>query len=135
MTRINSVLASVLALVVLAVPALASAATPTKNVLLRGTLYKDSLSALEKPIEVKVAATGKTARFTWWCGKQKSLTNRNSVTVAVKPDGSFAGTSNVGSLTVWTVKGRFLTGATARVSLRLISVCDGKGGLVALKGS
>ncbi|MBA3347172.1 MAG: hypothetical protein H0T13_01290, partial [Actinobacteria bacterium] len=55
MTRINSVLASVLALVVLAVPALATAATPTKNVLLRGTLYKDSLSALEKPIEVKVA--------------------------------------------------------------------------------
>ncbi len=135
MTRLSSILLTGLAIAMLAAPALASAAAPTKNVLLTGTLYKDSLSALEKPIEVKVAATGKTARFTWWCGKQKSLTNRSSVTVAVKPDGTFAGTSNVGNLIVWTVKGRFLTATTARASLRLIAVCDGKGGLVGLKGS
>ena len=55
--------------------------------------------------------------------------------MTVKPDGTFAGTSNVGSLTVWTVKGSFLTATSARASLRIIATCDAKGGLVNLKGS
>ncbi len=119
----------------LALPMVASAAVPKKGLLLKGVLHNGSLTALAKPVDLKVAATGKSARFTWWCGAQRAITHRNAITVTVKPDGTFAGTSNVGSLTVWTVKGRFLTATSARASLRIIATCDAKGGLVNLKGS
>lgn len=135
MNRSSAVLAAVIATALLAVPTLASAALPTKGVLLKGTLHAAGLTAVTKPIDLKVAPTGKTARFTWWCGAQKTISNRYAVTVAIKPDGTFAGTNNVGNLTVWTVKGRFLTATTARASLRLISICDAKGGLANLKVS
>jgi len=135
MNRISSVLAAGVAVAMLAVPTLASAAVPKKGLLLKGTLHAAGLTALTKPITLKVAATGKTARFTWWCGHQQLITHRNSITVAIKRDGTFAGTSNVGSLTVWTVKGRFLTATSGRASLRIIATCDGKGGLVNLKAS
>ncbi len=105
------------------------------GVLLKGTLHDAGVTALTKPVDLKVAPTGKSARFTWWCGRQQTVSNRNAITVAIKPDGTFAGTSNVGTLTVWTVKGRFVTATSARASLRIISVCDAKGGLVSLKGS
>ena len=119
----------------LAVPTLASSALPKNGVLLKGTLHDAGVTALTKPVDLKVAPTGKSARFTWWCGRQQTVSNRNAITVAIKPDGTFAGTSNVGTLTVWTVKGRFVTATSARASLRIISVCDAKGGLVNLKGS
>lgn len=135
MNRISAVLAAMIVVAMLAVPTLASAALPKKGVLLKGTLHDAGLTALTKPIDLKVAATGKTARFTWWCGRRKTVSNRNAITVTIKPDGTFAGTSNVGSLTVWTVKGRFLTATSARASLRLIATCDGKGGLANLRVS
>jgi hypothetical protein len=139
MKRSSSALAAgVLALVLLAmlaVPLAASAALPKKGVLVKGALHNASLVALMKPIALKVAPTGKTARFTWWCGHQQTISNRNAITVTIKPDGTFAGTSNVGTLTVWTVKGRFLTPTTARASLRIIATCDAKGGLANLKVS
>lgn len=135
MNRNSARLAALIVVALLALPTLASAALPKKGVLLKGTLHAAGLTALTKPIDLKVATTGKTARFTWWCGSQKTISNRYAVTVAIKPDGTFAGTSNVGSLTVWTVKGRFLTATTARASLRLIAICDGKGGLANLAAS
>ncbi len=133
MKHTRPVLAAVLAVALLALPTLASGAVPQRGVLLKGTLHDAGLTALTKPVDLKVAATGKTARLTWWCGRQQTVSNRNAITVAVKADGTFAGTSNVGKLTVWTVKGRFLTATTARASLRLIATCDAKGGLVTLK--
>ena len=138
MKRNSTVAAGVLALVLLAmlaVPLAASAALPKKGVLVKGTLHDGSLTALTKTIALKVAPTGKTARFTWWCGQPQTISNRNAITVTIKPDGTFAGTNNVGSLTVWTVKGRFLTATTARASLRIIATCDAKGGLANLKVS
>jgi len=130
--RISIVLAALAALVLLTLPASGVAALPAKGILLKGTLHAAGVTALTKPIDFKVASTGKTARFTWWCGQQKTVSNRNAITVAVKADGTFKGNSNVGSLTVWTVTGRFLTAKTARASLRLIATCDGKGGLANL---
>ena len=135
MHRITAVFAAGTTVALLALPTLASAALPQKGVLLKGTLHAAGLTALTKPIDLKVAATGKTARFTWWCGHQKTISNRYAITVAIKPDGTFAGTNNVGTLTVWTVKGRFLTATSARASLRLIAICDAKGGLANLKVS
>lgn len=136
MSRKISIPAAALASVVLlALPALGLAALPKKGSLLKGTLYDGSVTALTKPVDLKIAPTGKTARFTWWCGHQQTVSNRYSVTVAIKADGTFAGTSNVGKLTVWTVKGRFLSSTSARASLRLIAICDAKGGLVTLKSA
>jgi|SRR5687768_11602224 hypothetical protein len=126
------VVAVVAALLVLIIPASLLAALPAKGSLLKGKLHAAGITAVTKPIELKVASTGKTARFTWWCGAQKTVSNRYAISVAVKPDGTFKGNSNVGSLTVWTVSGRFLSPKTARASLRLIAICDGKGGLVNL---
>ncbi|MBA2476289.1 MAG: hypothetical protein H0V40_10090 [Actinobacteria bacterium] len=130
-----SIPATIASVVLLALPALGLAALPKKGSLLEGTLHDSGVTALTKPVDLKVAPTGKTARFTWWCGKQQTLSNRYSITVAIKADGTFAGTNNVGSLTVWTVKGRFLSPTSARASLRLISICDAKGGLVTLKSA
>ncbi len=136
MSRKISIPAAALASVVLlALPALGLAALPEKGSLLKGTLHDGSVTALTKPIDLKVAPTGKTGGFTWWCGQQQTVSNRYSVTVAIERNGAFAGTSNVGKLTVWTVKGRFLSPTSARASLRLISICDAKGGLVTLKVS
>ncbi len=136
MNRIPSgIAAGLVTVAMLAVPTLASSALPKNGVLLKGTLHDAGVTALTKPVDLKVAPTGKSARFTWWCGRQQTVSNRNAITVAIKPDGTFAGTSNVGTLTVWTVKGRFVTATSARASLRIISVCDAKGGLVNLKGS
>jgi len=136
MNRIPSgIAAGLVTVAMLAVPTLASSALPKNGVLLKGTLHDAGVTALTKPVDLKVAPTGKSARFTWWCGRQQTVSNRNAITVAIKPDGTFAGTSNVGTLTVWTVKGRFVTATSARASLRIISVCDAKGGLVSLKGS
>jgi len=136
MNRISSQLAAgVVAVAMLAVPTLASAAVPKRGALLKGALHNGSVTALAKPITLKVAPSGKTARFTWWCGLQQTITNRYSITVAIKPNGRFAGTNRAGSLTVWTVKGRFVTATSARASLRLIAICDAKGGLVNLKVS
>ena len=135
MKRISVALAAGVTLALLALPSLASAAVPQKGVLVKGTLHKASLTALEKSVDLKVASTGKTARFTWWCGTPKTISNRYSLTVPIKPDGSFAGTNSVGSLTVWTLKGRFVTPTSARASLRLVAICDAKGGLANLKSS
>ncbi len=133
MKRIATLFAAVIAVTMLAIPAVASAAVPQKGVLVTGTLYADGATAVTKPVDLKVASTGKTARFSWWCRPQRVVTDRSSITVAIKPDGTFAGAHNVGSLTVWTVKGRFVTPTSAKASLRLIATCDGKGGLVNLK--
>lgn len=127
--------AAVLGAASLLVAGQALAAVPKKGSLLKGTLHDAGLTALTKPVHLKVASTGKTARFTWWCGRQQTNSNRYAITVAIKRDGTFAGTSNVGDLTVWTVKGRFVSATSARASLRLIVICDAKGGLVNLKAA
>ena len=49
------------------------------------------------------------------------------------PDGTFKGTSNVGTLTVWAVKGKFVSATKARMALQLKAICDGKGGTVSLE--
>jgi len=133
MKRIATLFATVTAVTMLAVPTLASGAVPQNGVLVTGTLYASGQNAVTKPVDLKVAATGKTARFTWWCRPQRVITDRSSITVAIKPDGTFVGAHSVGSLTVWTVKGRFVTATSAQATLRLIATCDAKGGLVNLK--
>lgn len=107
----------------------ALAALPTKGAVYEGTLYASGAAALTKKVQLKVAATGKTARVTWWCGAGRSP---SSIQFPIKADGTFRAFSNTGSLTVWSFTGKFVSKQKARAALRLNATCDGKGGTVNL---
>ena len=124
------------AILVLAVAALSAvvaagalAALPKKGGLYEGTLYASGSAAITKQVRIKVAATGKTARVTWFCGVGRSP---STLQFAIKPDGTFKAFSNTGSLTVWSFVGRFATPTRARAVLHLNAICDGKGGTLNL---
>ena len=81
--------------------------------------------AVSKKIVIKVLATGIRARTTFWCGSGRPA---NWISFAIKKDGSFKAFSNTGSLTVWSIVGRFVTPSKAVAVLHLNATCDGKGG-------
>jgi hypothetical protein len=121
---------SVLALLGAAVLATAAlAAAPTKGGVYQGTLFETSSVALQKKVRLVVAKTGTSARVIWSCGVGRSP---STLRVQIAADGTFEGTSNVGSLTVWAIKGRFVSASKARAALQLKATCDGKGGTVNL---
>jgi hypothetical protein len=107
----------------------ALAALPTKGAVYEGTLYASGVSALTKQVRVKVAATGKSARVTWWCGTSRAP---STLQFPIKADGTFKAYSNTGSLTVWSFVGRFVSKQQARAVLHLNATCDGKGGTLNL---
>ncbi len=116
-------------LVAVAVAGAAMAATPTKSGVYEGALYATSPVALKKRVRLVVNKTGTNARVLWWCGEGRQP---STLIVRIAADGSFKGNSNVGTLTIWSVKGQFLTRAKVRASLQLMVICDGKGGTVNL---
>jgi hypothetical protein len=107
----------------------ALAALPTKGGVYQGTLYASGTGALTKKVRINVAASGKTARVTWWCGLGRAP---SSLQFPIKPDGTFKAYSNTGSLTVWSFIGRFASKQRARAVLHLNATCDGKGGTLNL---
>lgn len=126
MNRISLLLvAGVVAVALLVVPALASGAVPKRGGSYNGTLHANSTLAVSKKILIKVSTTGTRARTTFVCGSQRPA---NWISFAVKPDGSFKAFSNTGSLTVWSIVGRFTTPTQAVAVLHLNATCDGKGG-------
>ena len=104
-------------------------ALPTKGAVYEGTLYASGVPALAKKVRVKVAATGKSARVTWWCGVGRAP---STLQFPIKADGTFKAYSNTGSLTVWSFIGRFVSKQKARAVLHLNATCDGKGGTLNL---
>jgi hypothetical protein len=108
----------------------ALAAPPTKSGVYQGTLYETSSAALKKKVRLVVAKTGTSARVIWWCGEGRAP---STLRVQIAADGTFKGTSNVGTLTVWAIKGRFVSPAKARAALQLKTICDAKGGTVNLE--
>ena len=126
MNRISLLLAAgVVAVALLVVPALATGAVPKRSGSYEGTLHANSTLALSKKIVIKVSATGTRARTTFICGSQRPA---NWISFAIKPDGSFKAFSNTGSLTVWSIVGRFVTPGQVVAVLHLNATCDGKGG-------
>lgn len=126
MNRISSLLAAgVVAIAMLAVPTLAAGAMPKKGGSYQGSLYADAKLALSKKIVIKVSATGTRARTTFWCGTGRAAA---WISFAIKKDGSFKAFSNTGSLTVWSIVGRFVTPGKVVAVLHLNATCDGKGG-------
>jgi len=126
MNRISPLLAAaVVAVALLTVPALAAGAIPKKSGSYEGTLYASAELALSKRVVIKVSSTGTRARTTFWCGTQRPA---NWISFAIKKDGSFKAFSNTGSLTVWSIVGRFVTPGQVVAVLHLNATCDGKGG-------
>ncbi len=126
MNRISPLLAvSVVAAALLAVPTLAAAAAPTKGGSYEGTLHASAVLALSKKVVIKISSTGTRARTTFTCGTQRPA---NWISFAIKKDGSFKAFSNTGSLTVWSIVGRFVTPGQVVAVLHLNATCDGKGG-------
>ncbi|HEY6112708.1 MAG TPA: hypothetical protein VIV37_01275 [Gaiellaceae bacterium] len=121
-------LAAMLAAVVIAGTALA--APPTKGGVYQGELFATSAVALPKKVRLVVTKTGTSARVIWWCGTGRAP---STLRIQIAPDGTFKGTSNVGTLTVWAVKGKFVSATKARLALQLKVICDGKGGTVNLE--
>ena len=108
----------------------ASAAAPTKGGVYQGELFATSAVALPKKVRLVVTKTGTSARVLWWCGSGRAP---STLRIQIAADGTFKGTSNVGTLTVWAVKGKFVSATKARMALQLKAICDGKGGTVNLE--
>ena len=125
----RSIVALIAGVLAVTLVSTALAALPTKGGVYQGTLYASGTGALTKKVRINVAASGKTARVTWWCGLGRSP---SSIQFAIKPDGTFKAYSNTGSLTVWSFIGRFVSKQKARAVLHLNATCDGKGGTVNL---
>jgi hypothetical protein len=121
-------LAVVLGAAVLAGAAIGAA--PKKGGVYQGELFATSGVALPKKVHLVVAKTGTNARVLWWCGSGRSPA---TLRVVIAADGAFKGTSNVGTLTVWAVKGKFVSASKARMAPQLKAICDGKGGTVNLE--
>lgn len=126
MHRVSPLLAAgVVAVALLAIPTLANGAVPKKAGSYTGTLHASAELALSKKVVIKVSSTGTRARTTFWCGTQRPA---NWISFAIKKDGSFKAFSNTGTLTVWSIVGRFVTPTKVVAVLHLNATCDGKGG-------
>jgi len=108
----------------------ALAAPPTKGGVYQGELFATSAVALPKKVRLVVTKAGTSARVIWWCGSGRAP---STLRIQIAADGTFKGTSNVGTLTVWAVKGKFVSATKARMALQLKAICDGKGGTVNLE--
>ena len=123
------VIGVVAALSTVLLAAAAPAAPPTKGGVYQGELFATSAVALPKKVRLVVTRTGTSARVIWWCGTGRAP---STLRIQIAADGTFKGKSNVGSLTVWAIKGRFVSATKARAALQLKATCDGKGGTVNL---
>ena len=124
------VISLVAVLSTVALAAAAPAAPPTKGGVYQGELFATSAVALPKKVRLVVTKSGTSARVLWWCGSGRAP---STLRIQIAADGTFKATSNVGTLTVWAIKGRFVTPTKARAALQLKAICDGKGGTVNLE--
>ncbi len=99
----------------------AFAAAPTKNGLYIGKLIG---RGLEKRIELHVAKSGKTATAGLWCA------NTPFAKLKTFPitKGRFDASKKVGSITVFRLRGKFVTSQSIAVGLIMTAACDGLGG-------
>lgn len=126
----RSLVSLVVVVSALGIASAAFAAAPTKGGVYQGELFATSAVALPKKVRLIATKTGRSARVLWWCGSGRAP---STLRVQIAADGTFKGTSNVGTLTVWAIKGRFVSPSKARAALQLKTICDGKGGTVNLE--
>ena len=128
MSRLRN--AALLTMAVLAVPALALAASPTKGGTYVGTKGGGTTS-VQKKLSLKVSSSGKTATITVYCGTASGTSVLRQVAIR---NGRFEARKHTGSITLWKLKGRFTSSTKATAYFNLVSYCDGKSdGTVTLK--
>ncbi len=119
---------AVLTAVILAGGALA--ASPKKGGVYEGALFETGVGALQKKVRLVVAKSGTSARVIWSCGSGRTP---STMRFPIAADGTFKASNNAGTLTVWAIKGRFVSPSKARVALQLKATCDGRGGTLNLE--
>ena len=112
-----------IAVVVLAVPALALAASPKKGATYVGEKGGGTTSLIKK-VSIRVGDSGKTARAFLYCGTGRASNQTPRFNIR---NGRFTATKKVGSVLVWSLThGRFTSSTKAKAYLNVNSVCDGK---------
>jgi len=118
---------AILALGAFALPSLVAAAAPKKGASYTGEL-SDTASRLGKRVVLKVSSSGTTGRVRLECsGTRIGLSSKFAIT-----KGKFTAKKTTGSLLVWRLQGKFVSGQKARARLYLPAACDGKGGKITL---
>ncbi|MBA2741847.1 MAG: hypothetical protein H0U46_07535 [Actinobacteria bacterium] len=125
----NRVIVILVLVLVAALAGGALAASPKKGGVYEGALFETSVGALQKKVRLVVAKSGTSARVIWWCGTGRAP---STMRFPIAADGTFKASNNAGTLTVWAIKGRFVSPSKARVALQLKAICDGRGGTVNL---
>ena len=110
------------AVVALAVPAVALAASPQKGKTYVGTKGGGATS-VQKKISLKVSTSGKTATITVYCGNGSGTSVLRKI--AIKK-GHFEARKHTGSITLWKLKGRFTSSTQATAYFNNGVYCDGK---------
>lgn len=87
-------------------------------------------SSLIKKVSLKVAASGTTATALLYCGTSRQPSSAPKFTIT---KGRFSAVRKTGAITLWTLRGRFVSKTTAVATLNVVSTCDGKGGDITLK--
>lgn len=119
--------AAVVALIVLVLAPIASAAAPTPN-----GQYSGTLQGGEKQLTIHVSPDGKTATGFVFCSLSKAGTFPRFPIV----NGAFKATDKIGGTPVAVATGSVISPTQLKVRLNLApdsAICDGKGGTVFLK--
>jgi hypothetical protein len=106
------------------VVAFSAAATPKP-----GGLYVGEIPGASKRLELHVTKDGKHATAAMFCFKQRVGVMPRFPIVA----GAFKAKKTLGSSVIWAISGKFVSATKARASVALKALCDGKGGVIALK--
>jgi hypothetical protein len=107
----------------LAVPAVALAASPKKGATYVGEKGGGSTS-LEKKVSVRVSSSGKTGQAFLYCGSGRAPSGSPKFKIK---KGRFTVRKRTGSLTIWSLtRGKFTSANKATAYLNVNAICDGK---------
>jgi len=115
-------IAVALGMIVLAIPALALAATPKKGATYVGTRGGGAKS-IQKKLSLKVSGSGKTLTINLYCGTGRAPDTVRKVAIS---KGHFQYRKHTGSVTEWTLKGHFTSATKATALFNNVVFCDGK---------
>ena len=112
-----------IAVALLAVPAVALAASPKKSATYVGT-KGGGTSSIVKKVSVKVSSSGKTGQAFLYCGSSRTPSGSPKFKIS---KGHFTATKKTGSITLWSLThGKFTSSSKATARLNVVTICDGK---------
>jgi hypothetical protein len=120
--------AAITALATVGLYATAEAANPVKGATYVGS-RGGGTSSLIKKVSLKVTADGTSATALLYCGTARQPSGAPRFKIA---NGRFRAVRKTGSITLWTLSGRFVSRTKAVATLNVVTTCDGKGGSISL---